>query len=604
MSEFVVSARKYRPSSFKDVVGQSAITNTLDKAIQSNKLAQSFLFCGPRGVGKTTCARIFAKEINRFASDSLNDDFSFNIFELDAASNNSVDDIRNLTDQVRVPPQIGKYKVYIIDEVHMLSQSAFNAFLKTLEEPPAHAKFILATTEKHKIIPTILSRCQIFDFKSIQVSDIVNQLISVSKSENIDFDLDALNVIAHKCGGSMRDALSMYDRLIDSSEKSLTYKSVVDNLNILDYGTFIDMTDAIISGNISKVILLLDNIINNGFDAHHFIIGLSSHFRDLLMCKDSETLKILDKTEELKNAYCQQSVKCSLPFLVSSLDIFNSCDVDYRLTSNKRLLIELTLLRIVRLIEKNPLISNEKSQESIGKNEDLPNEIVESNSKLSSASNLPVDNSDTSEINEVNDILHSDLISKNEDLPNSSEKSNSKLSSTSNIPVDDNDVTVINEVLNSDASKSKLKSQDISIDSIINPIKIDEDPTQDHKSLDFSESDMLVAWNKYANDMKAQGKKNLFVTMTVSDPKLLDNYVIKHLILNETQNDIIKENMSFILSYLRGFLKNDLIVIDTEISEDSNNDVPYTNKDKFDRMSESNPNIKNLQTKLGLDTEY
>ena len=604
MSEFVVSARKYRPSSFKDVVGQSAITNTLDKAIQSNKLAQSFLFCGPRGVGKTTCARIFAKEINRFASDSLNDDFSFNIFELDAASNNSVDDIRNLTDQVRVPPQIGKYKVYIIDEVHMLSQSAFNAFLKTLEEPPAHAKFILATTEKHKIIPTILSRCQIFDFKSIQVSDIVNQLISVSKSENIDFDLDALNVIAHKCGGSMRDALSMYDRLIDSSEKSLTYKSVVDNLNILDYGTFIDMTDAIISGNISKVILLLDNIINNGFDAHHFIIGLSSHFRDLLMCKDSETLKILDKTEELKNAYCQQSVKCSLPFLVSSLDIFNSCDVDYRLTSNKRLLIELTLLRIVRLIEKNPLISNEKSQESIGKNEDLPNEIVESNSKLSSASNLPVDNSDTSEINEVNDILHSDLISKNEDLPNSSEKSNSKLSSTSNIPVDDNDVTVINEILNSDASKSKLKSQDISIDSIINPIKIDEDPTQDHKSLDFSESDMLVAWNKYANDMKAQGKKNLFVTMTVSDPKLLDNYVIKHLILNETQNDIIKENMSFILSYLRGFLKNDLIVIDTEISEDSNNDVPYTNKDKFDRMSESNPNIKNLQTKLGLDTEY
>ena len=316
MSDFIVSARKYRPTTFDTVVGQSSITSTLKHAITSNQLAQSFLFCGPRGVGKTTCARIFAKEINKFNNENDVDDFSFNIFELDAASNNSVDDIRSLTDQVRVPPQIGTYKVYIIDEVHMLSTQAFNAFLKTLEEPPRHAKFILATTEKHKIIPTILSRCQIFDFKRVGVNDIATHLGFVAKSEGVTAEKEALHLIAQKADGAMRDSLSLFDRLISFSDKNLSYKGVIEHLNILDYDYYFKVTDFLLTNNVKELLNIFNEILDNGFDGHHFINGLAEHLRDILVSKDESTIKLLEKGEVLKSRYLDQSKKCELPFII------------------------------------------------------------------------------------------------------------------------------------------------------------------------------------------------------------------------------------------------------------------------------------------------
>ena len=346
MSEFLVSARKYRPTTFDDVVGQTSVTSTLKNAIQSNQLAQSYLFCGPRGVGKTTCARIFAKEINLFQNTDQIDDFSYNIFELDAASNNSVDDIRNLTDQVRVPPQIGKYKVYIIDEVHMLSQAAFNAFLKTLEEPPSHAKFILATTEKHKIIPTILSRCQIFDFKRVSNDDIVKNLKFVAQSENIKIEDEALFLIAEKSDGALRDSLSLFDRLVSFSDNSLTYKDVADHLNVLDYEYFFKITDQLLTNDISSLLVTFNDIINNGFDGQHFINGLSEHLRKLLLCQNQSTVNLLSVNESLKSKYLNQANNTDSNFLIEALNLTNTCDLQYKLSTNKRLLVEICLMQV------------------------------------------------------------------------------------------------------------------------------------------------------------------------------------------------------------------------------------------------------------------
>ena len=346
MSEFLVSARKYRPTSFEDVVGQSSVTSTLKNAIQSNQLAQSYLFCGPRGVGKTTCARIFAKEINKFSSESPIDDFSYNIFELDAASNNSVDDIRNLTDQVRVPPQIGKYKVYIIDEVHMLSQAAFNAFLKTLEEPPSHAKFILATTEKHKIIPTILSRCQIFDFKRVNNDDIVKNLKFVAENESISADDDALYLIAEKSDGALRDSLSLFDRLVSFSDNNLTYKDVADHLNVLDYQYFFKITSHLLSNDISSIMLTFDEVISNGFDGQNFINGLSEHLRKLLLCQNEETIELLSINDSLREKYLDQAKDTDSNFLLEALKLTNTCDLQYKISNSKRLLVEICLMQI------------------------------------------------------------------------------------------------------------------------------------------------------------------------------------------------------------------------------------------------------------------
>ncbi len=362
MENYIVSARKYRPSTFESVVGQRALTTTLKNAIATGKLAHAYLFCGPRGVGKTTCARIFAKTINCMSPTadgeacnqcesctSFNEQRSYNIHELDAASNNSVDDIRQLVEQVRIPPQIGKYKVYIIDEVHMLSASAFNAFLKTLEEPPRHAIFILATTEKHKILPTILSRCQIYDFSRIGVEDTVAHLAYVASKEGITAEPEALNVIALKADGGMRDALSIFDQVVSFTGGHITYKSVIENLNVLDYEYYFKLTGFFLENKISDALLLLNDVLNKGFDGSHFITGLSSHLRDLLVSKDPATLPLLEVGASIRERYQAQAQQCPLPFLYRAMKLCNDCDLNYRASKNKRLLVELTLIQVAQL---------------------------------------------------------------------------------------------------------------------------------------------------------------------------------------------------------------------------------------------------------------
>ena len=358
MEPFVVSALKYRPQRFEDVVGQESITKTLDNAIATDHLAQALLFCGPRGVGKTTCARILAKKINANSVDSTDDhSFAFNIFELDAASNNSVEDIRNLIDQVRIPPQVGNYKVYIIDEVHMLSQAAFNAFLKTLEEPPAHAIFILATTEKHKIIPTILSRCQIYDFKRISVTDAKNYLQKIAANEGINAEEEALHLIAQKADGAMRDALSIFDRIVSFSNETITAQDVSINLSIVDFDTYLQITKELIKGNIREVILWYDKILSKGFDGHHFIVGLASHLRDLWMCKDKDTAELLEVGSTTKKKFLEQSEKASPDFLEKSIALTNACDLSYKSAKNQRLHVELCLMQIASVDSKKKSVN-------------------------------------------------------------------------------------------------------------------------------------------------------------------------------------------------------------------------------------------------------
>src|SRR3569832_631165 len=362
MEKIIVSARKYRPQTFDTVVGQQHITNTLKNAIKHNQLAQAFLFCGPRGVGKTTCARILAKTINCenlqpngeacgvcASCTSFQNGNSFNIHELDAASNNSVDDIRSLIDQVRIPPQAVRYKIYIIDEVHMLSQAAFNAFLKTLEEPPHYAIFILATTEKHKILPTILSRCQIFDFNRIRVEDMASHLASIAKKEGIQYEPDGLHIIAQKADGGLRDALSMFDQIVSFSDGHVTYRTVIDNLNILDYDYYFSVVDSLLQEDTAGTLLLFDEILSKNFDGSHFISGLSEHFRNLLVTKEPNTVKLLEVSEGIKARYLNQSQAASISFMLSALNIANQCELNYKLSKNQRLQVELALLKMCHL---------------------------------------------------------------------------------------------------------------------------------------------------------------------------------------------------------------------------------------------------------------
>jgi DNA polymerase-3 subunit gamma/tau len=363
--EYIVSARKYRPDTFESVVGQKNITTTLKNAIKNKQLAHAYLFCGPRGVGKTTCARIFAKTINckNISADyeacnecdsckSFNENRSYNIHELDAASNNSVEDIRSLIDKVRIPPQIGHYSVYIIDEVHMLSQAAFNAFLKTLEEPPKHAIFILATTEKHKILPTILSRCQTFDFNRITVEDGVEHLKYVAEKEGVTAELEGLNVIAQKADGAMRDALSIFDQIVAFSGKNISYQEVIDNLNVLDYDYYFKLIDAFLKEDTTQTLLILDDILDHGFDTGHFVSGLSSHLRDLMMCKDQATVGLLEVGASIKEKYLEQAQNCPVDFLVKALDIATNCDLQFRNARNKRLHTEFALIKLSRLLSQ------------------------------------------------------------------------------------------------------------------------------------------------------------------------------------------------------------------------------------------------------------
>ena len=585
MSDFVVSARKYRPSTFTDVVGQSAITNTLSKAIKDNHLAQSFLFCGPRGVGKTTCARILAKTINCEnisenveacdkceSCTSFNEHHSFNIHELDAASNNSVDDIRSLVDQVRFAPQVGEYSIYIIDEVHMLSSAAFNAFLKTLEEPPKHAIFILATTEKHKIIPTILSRCQIFDFKSICMNDIISHLEFVSKSEGINAEKDALHIISQKSGGSLRDSLSMFDRLVDSTDLSLTYKSVIENLNILDHDYYLKITNQIIANDVSAVMLTINQILQNGFDAHQFIMGLASHFRDLLVCKDPQTLVLLDKSEELKSKYLTQSSNCELSFLIKTLRMCNKCDIEYRSSKNQRLLVELTLLKMTTI---GQFVSQKKNSNS---QVIAPTKKLEVNIKQEKVIKIPALETEVKEVSTTENVEEKKdvVVEEKEDVKKVVEE-------------------VVRKVGRSRFSLSEVMEDKKEVESELNAPK---------KSEKFTEVRMREVWKVFSDKINTEGKVNLFITLSSSEPTLLAETLINLKISNDAQEKILDENKIELMDHLRTALKNDFITLQTELLEDIKSDVPYTSKDKFIKMTEENPHLKKKQKKLGLDTDY
>ena len=570
MSEFLVSARKYRPQTFDQVVGQSSVTSTLQNAIKSNQLAQSFLFCGPRGIGKTTCARIFAKEINIFNSTDTIDDFSFNIFELDAASNNSVDDIRNLVEQVRVPPQIGKYKVYIIDEVHMLSQAAFNAFLKTLEEPPVHAKFILATTEKHKIIPTILSRCQIFDFKRVNNDDIVKNLKYVADQENITVDEDALFLIAEKSDGALRDSLSLFDRLVSFSDKKLTYADVANHLNILDYQYYFNVTEHLISNDISSLFIIFNKIIDNGFDGQHFINGLSEHLRTLLLCQNKETVSLFSVNKSLKEKYLQQAELMNIKFLVNALKLANTCDLQYKASNNKRLLVEICLMQISSYgFDEEPKKKNEK---------------------------FVVTKSDSNSDNNKTEVLQIDPITKNEDDP--------KVKIQAEIASPLIDSTKLPE---SDTTSPSLKSKTISILSSLNDV---EEKAESKKEIltvnsdDFSLDLLMKKWKEMISHFKDLEKSNLALNLNINSPELIEKNKIKIILSNSSQVELIEQEKINILTYLRNSLNNDLLELETEVKEIDKNDVPYTNSDKYKKMFEENKNLAKLGARLGLDPDY
>ena len=557
MSEFLVSARKYRPTTFEDVVGQSSVTSTLKNAIQSNQLAQSYLFCGPRGVGKTTCARIFAKEINLFQNTAQVDDFSYNIFELDAASNNSVDDIRNLTDQVRVPPQIGKYKVYIIDEVHMLSQAAFNAFLKTLEEPPSHAKFILATTEKHKIIPTILSRCQIFDFKRVSNDDIVKNLKFVAQSENIKIEDEALYLIAEKSDGALRDSLSLFDRLVSFSDNSLTYKDVADHLNVLDYEYFFKITDQLLKNDISSLLVTFNDIINNGFDGQHFINGLSEHLRKLLLCQNQSTVNLLSINESLKSKYLSQAKNTDSNFLIEALNLTNTCDLQYKLSTNKRLLVEICLMQVSSI---NFLEQSKKKNKNF---------VV----------SLKNDNTSDSEPS----------AKKNKEPAKEKQTENEKKESVKELK-EENPIP---------------SSKTISILGSLKDEQEIEDKIEISKNLDyFSNDDLQKRWKEMNGKFLNQGKTNLVLALNSNKPVLKENYTVEVTLSNTSQVELLNEEKLNILGFLREKMNNDSIDIITTVIQSDKNDTPYTNSDKYKKMYEQNKNLAVLGQKLGLDPDY
>ena len=574
MEQFVVSARKYRPQTFKDVVGQQAITNTLLNAIENNHLASALLFTGPRGVGKTTCARILARKINQPGYDDPNEDFAFNVFELDAASNNSVDDIRNLIDQVRIPPQTGKYKVYIIDEVHMLSASAFNAFLKTLEEPPKHAIFILATTEKHKIIPTILSRCQIFDFKRITVKDAKEHLAEVAKSQGVEFEDDALHIIAQKADGAMRDALSIFDRVVSYCGNNLTRQAVTENLNVLDYETYINMTDLILENKIPEVLMAYNDILSKGFDGHHFVAGLASHFRDLLVSKTPATLSLLEMGEAAQKLYGQQSQKVSQEFLLKGIDIANDCDLKYKVSQNQRLLVELTLMQLSSI----GFDGEKKKPEFI-----IPPAYYRNNSFSISEVKEPLAISqkplaEEPKAEKVEEIASSlamtvgELPSPISQLPSSNQPKVSSMSLSS--------IRAKKEM--AEAQKSTVKEV----------VHLASEP--------FTETEMMEQWLKYAQRMEDKGYRIIASLLTINDP-ILEGTTIIHELPNESSKIDFEKERPELLGYLRGKLHNHDIMINVKVNETLVLKKSYTAQDKYNRLVELNPNLALMRDMFGLE---
>jgi DNA polymerase-3 subunit gamma/tau len=567
MEHFIVSARKYRPQNFEDVVGQQAITNTLQNAIKNNHLAQALLFTGPRGVGKTSCARILAKQINQQNSTSDEEDFAFNIFELDAASNNSVDDIRNLTEQVRIPPQTGNYKVYIIDEVHMLSQAAFNAFLKTLEEPPAHAIFILATTEKHKIIPTILSRCQIFDFKRITVLDTKKFLKSISKKEGIIADDDALHIIAQKADGAMRDALSIFDRVISFTGNELTREAVTQNLNVLDYDTYFSMTDLLLDNKIPEVLNFFNSILAKGFEGHHFINGLASHFRDILVAKDNSTISLLEVGDTAKKKYLEQSSKASISFLIKSIEKANQCDLNYRTSKNQRLLVELTLMQIASIT-----FDGEKKKST--------NFIIPATFFTS-----------------LSPTKKQDLVEEVKPETITKEVSDDAVVKVISNPKEIAKPPIIQNL--------KRRNNSLSLKSIHQKKKQQKTSTEinyeNYPKDSFSVKDLQKTWSDYQKLQTKKGEKNMASILAASLPELSENFKVHFILPNKLMEDQLKIGKPKLLMFLRESLNNFSITVDVSVSETIEKKFAYTPQEKYNKLKEKNPLLEKLKDTFQLD---
>ena len=588
LEPFIVSARKYRPQTFKDVVGQSSITNTLTNAIEHNHLAQALLFCGPRGVGKTTCARILAKKINQDGTEREDEDFAFNIFELDAASNNSVDDIRSLIDQVRIPPQTGKYKVYIIDEVHMLSQSAFNAFLKTLEEPPKHAIFILATTEKHKIIPTILSRCQIFDFKRITVKDAAEYLKHIAEQQGIEAEESALHIIAQKADGAMRDALSIFDRVVSFSGKKLTRKAVTENLNVLDYDIYFSATDLILENNIPELLLLFNKTLSLGFDGHHFITGLASHFRDLMVCQHPDTLDLLEVGEDVKQQYQEQSKKASKEFLLKAIDMANDCDLKYKTSKNQRLLVELALMKLASITYDG---------EKKNSNFIIPASFFAGKTSISNGT-IPTPNNGSVPMPKVEKPVPVQSTSKEpiKEAP-VPEKAKEELVSEpkeSYQPKKINIKTSEKRVSGLSLSSIKVKKEHENTKS---PNIAEEDLPNDA----FVEKDMQEHWDDFVHQLEKQGRKILASNLQTDVPKLKNENTIWIELPNDTMKKEIEREQSLMLDYLKQKLNNYSISLYITVNEEVAKKFAFTPEEKYEKLKEKNPNIELLRKEFDLD---
>ncbi len=580
MENFIVSARKYRPATFDMVVGQESITNTLKSAIKNNHLAHAYLFCGPRGVGKTTCARIFAKTIN---CTNLGENFeacdecescisfrtlrSFNIHELDAASNNKVEDIRSLNDQVRIPPQIGKYSIYIIDEVHMLSSAAFNAFLKTLEEPPAHAIFILATTEKQKIIPTILSRCQIFDFNRIKIEDIVHRLQFVSNKESVKAEEEALHVIAQKADGALRDALSIFDQIVSLSGKTITYRDVIDNLNVLDYEYYFKTVDSSIPGDVSSILLIFNEILEKGFDGHNFIAGLNNHLRDLMVCKDESTMRLIETTQTIKQRYLQQTGKCSIDFLYKALDIVSACDLAYKGSKNQRLHVELALIRLCRLSDESMVGEPEKkkteSKQVTGIEEELP---LPSKSETLRQSTSAVEKTDSRPGMEP--VKHNPVIERPP-----------KTFSIKDLMADEN--------------PPQEKPVDI--------IEVKQVEDLGIVKVEFSEVNIMSAWNLFKDTLKGEGNRIISMFNTIQ-PEVENGSTLKIHVSNAALKDLfIQDYKQRLVNYLEPRLNIAAFDIETIVDLSETNEMLYSDDQKYNYLVAKYPGLKEIKKAFNLD---
>ena len=601
MENFVVSARKYRPSTFDSVVGQKALTQTLKNTIKNKHLAHAYLFCGPRGVGKTTCARIFAKTINceHPTSDfepcnecasckAFNEQRSFNIHELDAASNNSVDDIRSIIDQVRIPPQIGKYSVYIVDEVHMLSQGAFNAFLKTLEEPPAHAIFILATTEKHKILTTILSRCQIYEFNRITISDTVQHLANIARKENVEIDIESLHTIALKSDGGMRDALSIFDQLVNFCGNNISYEDTIKTLNVLDRDYYFNLLDTCMEGNVTKALLLLNEILKKGFEGQHFLDGFASHIRDVMVSKNPETIVLLETAETIAQRYKAQAAKLPLAFLYKALQATSECSFNYRLSRNKRLAIEILLIKLCQ-INNTPTNPTPTNTPPVNQNTTQTTNNVQSRptGTASAANTSPASHS-------VTNSSVKDSASK-ESVNNVSASAHSSVSQVTQKPAQQLSKRPQPPRISINESQANTSPQALST-----PGEKQDEPIE-KKNNEFTPEQLQQTWAQ-AISAVAKDDERLKSTLRKHYPEIKEGTTLLLSLNNESQVANMKEEEKRLLYFLRSALQNDYITFQYSIHA-TEDDTPYTSEDKIKYFIQNNPKIEILQNKLKLQIE-